>query len=224
MRIGINIPNELHRRMEPLKSYINVSKICREVIEERVASFEKGLGDPAVAQAIDQAWEEERKMRDVIDVDWWSLGCQDARSWAVAATLSDWERLQERLGGIRRQGSSAREVHPPYLGGVKNFGDRFHELHGRMQQEDDRFFDWLYDVHGEIDWNTAEQDYMSAWLAYTGSGWDLFLQKRREYIEERRKERSDARGEAPSPVLSENLRQELAAFDTGSSTPRAAGP
>ena len=43
MRIGINIPNELHRRLEPLKQHINISQICREAIEERIGCYEKAL-------------------------------------------------------------------------------------------------------------------------------------------------------------------------------------
>ena len=46
MRIGINIPNELHRRLEPLKQYINISQICRDAIEDRIKCYEKGFGRP----------------------------------------------------------------------------------------------------------------------------------------------------------------------------------
>ena len=43
MRIGINIPNDLHRRLEPLKQYVNVSQICREAIEDRIRCYERAL-------------------------------------------------------------------------------------------------------------------------------------------------------------------------------------
>ena len=134
MRVGINIPNELNRRMEPLKPYINVSQICREAIEDRVESYEKARESGSatdVVQAIDQVWEEERKMRDVIDVDWWSLGCQDARSWVAAAKLGDWEYLHHRQDVISRQDRPNWEFPPPDLGGVKTFDDRIGELYSR---------------------------------------------------------------------------------------------
>ena len=227
MRIGINIPNQLHRRMEPLKPYINVSQICREAIEDRVNSYEKAWesgGDPYVVQAIDQAWEEERKMRDVIDVDWWSVGCQDAMAWAAAAKLSDWEYLHHRQDVISRQDRPNWEFPPPDLEGVKTFDDRMGELYSRMRQEDDRFFDWLYEVQGGIDRSAAERDYMSAWLSYTGSVWDLFLQKRLQYAEERRRERAEVRRNGSPPILSENLQHELAALDPGPTGPDHRGP
>ena len=41
--VGVNIPNGLHRRLEPLKQYINVSQICRDAIEERIRCYEKAL-------------------------------------------------------------------------------------------------------------------------------------------------------------------------------------
>ena len=226
MRVGINIPNELNRRMEPLKPYINVSQICREAIEDRVESYEKARESGSatdVVQAIDQVWEEERKMRDVIDVDWWSLGCQDARSWVAAAKLGDWEYLHHRQDVISRQDRPNWEFPPPDLGGVKTFDDRMGELYSRIRQQDDSFFDWLYEVQGGIDRSSAERDYMSAWLTYTGSVWDLFRQKRRQYTEERRRGQSEARREGSPPILSENLLHELAAYDTRSSFPGSAG-
>lgn len=227
MRVGINIPSELHRRMEPLKPHFNISGICRDAIEKHVKSYEMAQeagGDPDVTQAIDRVWEAERQMRDVIEVDWWSLGREDAKAWAAVANLSDWEHLHHRREVISRQGSPAWDVPPPYLGGVKTFNDRFHELHDRMQQEDDSFFDWLYEVHGGIDWNAAERDYMSAWLAYNVSVWDLFLQKRREYTEERRRERSEVRREGTPSILSQDLLDELDAHNPMTSGPGHPGP
>ena len=216
MRIGINIPNELHRRMEPLKPYINISHICREAIEDRITSYEKAMetvDDSGVSQAIGRAWEEERKMRDVLNVDWWALGCEDAQAWAASGKLQDWKHLHHRQDMIRSQERPAWEVPPPHLQGVMTFNDRVGELYSRMDQEDDRFFDWLYEVHGGFDQRAAEREYMSAWLACTGSVWDLFIERRRDYMEERRRKRSERRSEGSTPVLSEALLQELGGPD-----------
>ena len=43
MRLGINIPYDLHQRLMPLKQYVNVSQICRQAIEDRVRCYEKAL-------------------------------------------------------------------------------------------------------------------------------------------------------------------------------------
>ena len=46
-RIGVNIPNELIKRLEPLKPEMNVSQICREAITRHLEAYERarsGLG------------------------------------------------------------------------------------------------------------------------------------------------------------------------------------
>ena len=113
MRIGINIPNELHRRLEPLKQYINVSLICREAIEDRMGCYEKALAscrNQDVVRAIERAWKEERKMRAIVEVDWGMLGCEDAKSWVTVAQLKDWDYLHHRQDIIQRQGRPRWEV------------------------------------------------------------------------------------------------------------------
>ena len=212
MRIGINIPNELHRRLEPLKQYINISQICREAIEDRTRCYEKALAsgrDQDVIRAIEGAWEEERKMRAIIDVDWGMLGCNDAKSWVTAARLKDWEYLHHRRDVIRRQERPRWEVPPPNLEGVKTFDERDSELRNRIQLQDDQFLDWLYYEHDGINREAAEREYMSAWLAYTDSVWDMFCQLRKEYLEERLQERLEAGRGGPSPTVPENLLDEL---------------
>ena len=208
MRIGINIPRDLHQRMEPFKQYINVSQICREAIEHRIRYYERALAiqsDEDVLEAIERAWEEERKMRDIIEVDWGMLGCQDAKSWVEAAELKDWDYLHHRQEVIDRQGRPRWVVPPPHLEGVKDFQNHYAELFNRMQQQDDRFFDWLYDEYGGIDKEAAEREYMSAWLAYTDSAWALFLEVRGRHLKEHSLSRPTR------PTLPKKLLRELEA-------------
>ena len=216
MRIGINIPNELHRRLEPLKRHINVSQICREAIEERIRCYEKALAsrrDWDIVQAIEWTWEEERKMRDIIKVDWGMLGCEDAKSWVTAARLKDWEYLHHCQDVIQRQGRPRWEVPPPYLEGVRTFNDRDSELYHRIWQQDDQFLDWLYDEHGGLDRAAAEREYISSWLAYTDSAWGLFCEMREGYLEERRRERLEMEKKTQSHTPPEKLLNELYATD-----------
>ena len=214
MRIGINIPNELHRRLEPLKQHINISQICREAIEERIGCYERALasrGDQDVAQAIQRTWEEERRMRDIIKVDWGILGCDDAKSWATEAQLKDWKHLHHCQDVIRRQGRPLWEVPPPYLKGVKAFNEHKGELYGRIDQQDDRFFDWLYDECGGIDIEAAEREYMCAWLAYTDSAWNLFCEMRQSHLDEYHRNSLKTEKNGPTPEVPEKLLRELQA-------------
>ena len=208
MRIGINIPRDLHQRMEPFKQYINISQICREAIEHRIRYYERALAirsDEDVLEAIERAWEEERKMRDIIEVDWGMLGCQDAKSWVEAAELKDWYYLHHRQEVIDRQRRPRWVVPPPPLKGVKDFQDHYAELFQRMQQQDDHFFDWLYDEYGGIDKDATEREYMSAWLVYTDSVWALFLEMRERYLKEH------SLSTSTNPTLPEKLLRELEA-------------
>ena len=212
MRIGINIPSELHRRLEPLKQHINISQICREAIEDRIRCYEKALasrGDQHVVEAIGQTWEEELKMRDIVEVDWGMLGCEDAKSWVTAAQLKDWNYLHHRQDIILRQGRPHWEVPPPYLEGVKAFNERHAELYDRIRRQDDQFLDWLYDGHGGVDRGAAEREYMSAWLAYTDSAWDLFCEMRGNHLEERRHKRLEVETKEQDPTVPEKLLRDL---------------
>ena len=214
MRIGINIPNELHRRLEPLKQHINISQICREAIEERIGCYEKALasrGDQDVAQAIQRTWEEERRMRDVIKVDWGMLGCEDAKSWVTVAQLKDWNYLRHRQDVIRRQGRPPWEVPPPYVERAKTFNGHQSELYNRIDQQDDQFFDWLYDEYGGIDSEAAKREYMCAWLAYTEAVWNLFCEIRQSHLDEYRRNSLETQKNGPIPEVPEKLLRELEA-------------
>ena len=100
------------------------------------------------------------------------------KSWVTVAQLKDWHYLHHRQDVILRQGRPPWGVPPPYLEGVKTFNERHAELYNRIRRQDDQFLDWLYDEHGGVDREVAEREYMSAWLAYIDSVWDLFCEMR----------------------------------------------
>ena len=211
MRLGISIPNELHRRLEPLKQYINVSQVCREAIEDRIRCYEYALAsgsDQDIVSAMERTWNEELKMRAVIEVDWRMLGCEDAKSWVTAAQLPDWNYLHDCEDAIRKQGRQRWEVALPHLQGAKTFHERMSELDDRIQQQDDHFFDWLYE-RGGIDRGAVEREYMSAWLAYTDSAWDLVQEKRKRHVEERHRKKLEAQEKEQNPTVPEELFREL---------------
>ena len=47
-RISISIPDELMAKLAPIKDGINISQMCREALERRVASCEKAAGKDAL--------------------------------------------------------------------------------------------------------------------------------------------------------------------------------
>ena len=71
--------------------------------------------------------------------------------------------------------------------------------------------DWLYDERGGVDREAAEREYMSAWLAYTDSAWNLFCEMRNTHLEERRRKRAAIESYGPPPTVPEKLLTELEA-------------
>ena len=52
MRVGINVPDELLRRVKEIRPQVNVSQVCRQALERCVE-----IAEMAKAQAIaDHAW------------------------------------------------------------------------------------------------------------------------------------------------------------------------
>ena len=211
MRLGINIPNELHRRLEPLKQYINVSQICRDAIEDRIACYEKALAnwsDQDIVSAMERVWKEEMEMRDIVDVDWERLGLKDAKQWVTAARLRDWNYLHHRQAIIEKQGRPRWDLPTPPLEGADAFDDRWFELQGRILRQDEHFLDWLHE-RGGLDGETAQREYMSVWLAYTDSAWDLIREKRKLHMEERQRQRLEAQERRQDPTVPDELFREL---------------
>ena len=63
VRIGINIPNELMKRLEPLKRELNISQVCREALTAKAEGHERMLSrleNDDVALAIDRLLEQEK--------------------------------------------------------------------------------------------------------------------------------------------------------------------
>ena len=86
MRVGINIPNHLHRRsLEPIQ--YNTSTFRKSVerpLKTAIRCYEKAvesLGNEDIVKAMDRTWNEQRELMAVLEVDWGMCGLKDAESW-----------------------------------------------------------------------------------------------------------------------------------------------
>ena len=146
MRIGINIPNELMRRLEPLKPELNISQVCRDALEAKAKSHEQmlaRLNDDGIKSAVDQAWEQEKEFLAAIEFDWEMLGYEDAESWVKAASWDDWDDLMLDIEVYEERNRPAWDFVPPIIDGVKWFTNRRGELHDHMEQarkQNSRFY------------------------------------------------------------------------------------
>ena len=92
-RISISIPDKLMAKLEPIKDGINISQMCREALERRVAAFERAAGNDAldldglVNRLRDEKSGEETKFED--------LGKSNAGFWLSAVSFLELKNIAE---------------------------------------------------------------------------------------------------------------------------------
>jgi len=92
-RISISIPDKLMAKLEPMKDGINVSQLCREALERRVAASERASRhddldlDGLVKRLRDERPIEEFKFED--------LGKDNAGSWLNAVSFLELKNVAE---------------------------------------------------------------------------------------------------------------------------------
>ena len=162
MRIGVNIPNDLYRRMEPIKHTINVSQVCREALEARVEDYERArdrLESDHMDETVDRLSGEEEEL----SVDWKELAWTDASTWVEAADIETFEYLFHRVDILKKQGRPTWIVPPPAVPGDTTFEDRFLEHEKYFEHQYKRLFELGQVGDPRRD---AEEEYGRAWLAY----------------------------------------------------------
>ena len=210
MRIGINIPDELMRRLEPLKPELNISQVCREALEAKAESYElmlRMMDDESTKTAVDLVWGQEQQHRQALEIDWEILGYEDAKSWANAATWEDWEYRNRRRDSVWMHGrrrKDASNAQATSLGEPKTFFDRERDLMDYIVKQDPEFMEWFESDFGgfkQIDFPGGERKYSLAWLAYTDAVWELIKQRQLEHSQRM----SAQRAAPPEPKVSERL-------------------
>ena len=166
MRIGINVPNELMKRVKEINPSVNVSQVCREALEERVR-----VGERAISQAdADGVDKEVVRLAEalgnvLIEPDWETYAIEDAREWVSKITPEDWRYFIYQYDYQVRNGRRAEEMVPIWSGqrGIGGYRKRMYDNN-----------DW-FDEQCEID-DTGEaileahkqslKEYVRAWLGY----------------------------------------------------------
>ena len=207
MRIGVNIPKELHQRLQPLKETINISQICREALEAKVEKYERmkaRLDGDEFNAVVDRLGEREKEFLNAIDFDWELLGYEDAASWTKAASWDDWDYVLEDLAYLKERNLPHWQVMHPRIAGIKSFHDRDMEMSYRIGQvrEQHRNFDrWINRYKGGIDRHAIEQEYMTAWIRHVKAVWELVRQRELEDLDRQLAQRPAP----PEPEVPEHL-------------------
>lgn len=158
MRLGINIPNSLYKRMKPLKHMVNISQICRDAIEEWVNAYEQG-SEQVKQDGIDEVVEQLKQAWKPYIVDWEEVGREDARMWAKKATTENFEHFAHNLRVGRGHGRIPGVWMAPHLPGTPFYGQR--------QAEHDKWFEQQFDENSDANpYLTAGEDYERGWTSY----------------------------------------------------------
>lgn len=212
MRIGVNIPDDLLRRLDPLKSELNISEVCREALAKRVQGYETAiinLEDGSASEVLERAAGEEIEHWKNIDFDWEALGYEDAVNWVASATWKDWETRREAQGLLERQNRPSWEIHQFLRGdrerGNKTFDDRFRDFYEFRRGLSDEYLDWLYYNGIETDWDAARRDYGRAWVVYLGKAWAIICERRNTELERLRQQLIEDRRNRPQPSIPDHL-------------------
>ena len=108
MRIGINIPNELMKRIDPFRSEINLSQVCRDAIEKLADTHER-VKERAAADGL-----EARIIRlvepPIMEPDWVGYALDDARDWVASVDPDDWNYFFYLYDFFKSKGRDASEL------------------------------------------------------------------------------------------------------------------
>lgn len=158
MRLGINIPNSLYKRIEPLKDRVNISQICRDAIEEWVNAYEYSLektqdeGVNEIVTRLKEAWKP-------YIVDWQEIGREDARAWAEKATPENFAHFAHNLRVGRGHGRTPGIWMAPVLPDTPHYYER--------QREHEEWFTQQYDIDPNSNpYLIANQEYEKGWTSY----------------------------------------------------------
>lgn len=161
MRIGINVPDDLLKRVKSLDPNINISQICREALANHATTQELAakwlVQDGAALERI-----AELANARPVEPDWVGYALTDAACWLWNVDPDDWDEFWELYDQDEREGKDLTKVIDIYAHRYrsKDFSDRWRENEANWgdHRANRRHFAELYAA--------AEKSYKGVWLAY----------------------------------------------------------
>ncbi len=92
-RISISIPDKLMAKLEPIKDGINISQLCRETLERRVAAFERASGHDTLD--LDGLVRRLRDERSIEACKFEALGTTNAGCWLNTVSYLELKNIAE---------------------------------------------------------------------------------------------------------------------------------
>ena len=163
MRLGINIPDKLIKRIKELDPGVNISQVCRETLRsycralERINNWIDDYEDDAEEQMLRLSQE------PPVEPDWVGYGLEDARDWVRVVEPRDWQYFWYSHDGYKDDAKERTWLIDFYSSSWVN------TFHDRVREHDSWFIPPLAgptegDRRDALD--KAREDYYRAWLGY----------------------------------------------------------
>ena len=94
-RISVSLPEELIRRLEPIKDRINISQVCREALERRAAAFERAAEEQGDDTHLVSLIARLREEKEVVEGKFEELGRRAAAVWLSTASYAELSETME---------------------------------------------------------------------------------------------------------------------------------
>ena len=85
-RISISLPDSLIAKLEPIKDGINISQLCREALEQRVAAYQRAASRKGSDLDFNALVHRLREERDRFGGKFEQLGKNNAAAWLATAS------------------------------------------------------------------------------------------------------------------------------------------
>ena len=94
-RISISLPDSLMVKLEPIKDEINISQLCREALEQRVAAYQRAASRNGNDLDFDALVQRLRGERDKFGGKFEELGKNNAAAWLTVASYLEIQNVAE---------------------------------------------------------------------------------------------------------------------------------
>jgi len=94
-RISISLPDSLMAKLEPIKDGINISQLCREALEQRVAAYQRAANRKGQDLEFDGLVHRLREERDLFGGKFEQLGQNNAAAWLTTASYLEIQSIAE---------------------------------------------------------------------------------------------------------------------------------
>ena len=103
-RISISLPDSLIAKLEPIKDGINISQLCREALEQRVAAYQRAANRSGQELDLDALVLRLRGERDLFGGKFEQLGKDNAANWLSTASYLEIQAIAEHAhsGGMHK--------------------------------------------------------------------------------------------------------------------------